>query len=1137
MFSNSNGGLFLAILLFSLFSILNTTSSAQDLDTVTVRGKVLNVLGQSLPDAAVELISNDGKMIAAEKTRGDGFFIFHRLRPTSYEIKVHAEDYAQKSIVLADLRAGNPILVTIVLLKVTVKESVEVSIGGNALDRMPFGAFGKSFSGAELSDLPVWGAGQIEIAKLVPGAYESALSTASLSEDPAARPSPFEQGPISLGGGTSYSNNFTVDGFDNNDDRTAGLLFDPSAEEIKEVQVMTQQFSAEYGRASGGRINVISIDPEGKLRATASYRLRDERLNANSWQNNSRNQVRRRLREGILSFQLSTKGRRFKDREIFAVVTGEIGRNLKNSYIDTFLPVIVNTRFPITRPNTGSPICESGNISDCTANPPSAGMMVPYRTQMPTPDKLMGVGMRFGIELSPHLNVQLGFNQSVKNSGSSIESTARLEEAFQLRTIDTTSVKGMLRWQGTRWFGQAQFQRSSHSPSYQSSDRSLPVIIVSFKDPDTSLSKSLVAGAANSSTLQNFSDYRTENKSQLKSYLGIASERSELRFGGEYQSVESLASELEDGSGTFNFASMFDYGRNRLSRYRQAFGLRSDVQNTYGSFWSNIESRLLARATATFGFRFEHESAIADGSNLAPRAAFVLGPVTDGKLVFRVGIGTFFNRVLLRTVGDSVRSARGDAAYFDSSHIGTSALDQRRIAILAMIAERFPTGFKSSSDLLDFISHTNCGSVLMPVACPRTLGMEYQSATDRRISPDARIPRSRQLNIAVEKRLGEFGTASITFGVNETVRLWREVNINAPILPLGFYDWTDFLVRNPFEFINSNGTKRTYVFYLGNPLSQGVSTQPNGSASCTTTRTITCFVNLNWIGTSSATPESAGPDSTNAVGSPLGIAGAAVSRFRPYGSSVDRGEIRSIGRASSHSLSFELNLRQRNILGAIFNIDISYVLGLLRDDGINNTSDAEINGDFSREWSRGLQDRRHRFSSIASVRLPHRLGGFNVSQIFHWASSAPFNIGTGTDRNLDGSSTDRPIFLASLESLQWRRPGAQDLNPFNAFSLPPIGASSGSLPRNAGIGPAVSGLDVRMSRQISIGRNMVMSPGIEVKNVLNSAVFSYGAEYVDFSALGMAPTPTQLARRNDFLVPTRSMSPREIRLTARIQFK
>ena len=155
MFSNSNGGLFLAILLFSLFSTLNTTSSAQDLDNVTVRGKVLNVLGQSLPDAAVELISNDGKMIVAEKTRGDGFFIFHRLRPTSYEIKVHAEDYAQKSIVLADLRAGNPILVTIVLLKVTVKESVEVSIGGNALDRMPFGAFGKSFSGAELSDLPV----------------------------------------------------------------------------------------------------------------------------------------------------------------------------------------------------------------------------------------------------------------------------------------------------------------------------------------------------------------------------------------------------------------------------------------------------------------------------------------------------------------------------------------------------------------------------------------------------------------------------------------------------------------------------------------------------------------------------------------------------------------------------------------------------------------------------------------------------------------------------------------------------------------------------------------------------------------------------------------------------------------------
>ncbi|MCV4755101.1 Plug domain-containing protein, partial [Escherichia coli] len=76
-----------------------------------------------------------------------------------------------------------------------------------------------------------------------------------LAEDRNSNPrsTPLEQGNFTISGGASYSNNITIDGFDNNDDRSARDRFQPSLEAVSEVQVIRNQFSAEYGRASGGR--------------------------------------------------------------------------------------------------------------------------------------------------------------------------------------------------------------------------------------------------------------------------------------------------------------------------------------------------------------------------------------------------------------------------------------------------------------------------------------------------------------------------------------------------------------------------------------------------------------------------------------------------------------------------------------------------------------------------------------------------------------------------------------------------------------------------------------------------------------------------------------------------------------------
>ncbi|MEP7076185.1 MAG: hypothetical protein ABI878_10260, partial [Acidobacteriota bacterium] len=107
------------------------------------------------------------------------------------------------------------------------------------------------------------------------------------------------------------------------------------------------------------------------------------------------------------------------------------------------------------------------------------------------------------------------------------------------------------------------------------------------------------------------------------------------------------------------------------------------------------------------------------------------------------------------------------------------------------------------------------------------------------------------------------------------------------------------------------------------------------------------------------------------------------------------------------------------------------------------------------------------------------------------------------------------------------------------FSLPTIGAAGTNLPRNAGRGPSFYTFDLNVTREWKVWEHMRIRPVLELDNIFNAAVFSYGAEFIDFQALrndGTPPTATQTAARQNFLVPTRTYRQRQIRLGLRFDF-
>ena len=96
-------------------------------------------------------------------------------------------------------------------------------------------------------------------------------------------PTKTEVGGISYGGLSGRSVNISVDGGDNNDGVVRGLLQQFSADAIQEYKVTTQRYSAEFGRSTGGLVNVITKSGTNNLKGSGFLFARNDSLNAKTY--------------------------------------------------------------------------------------------------------------------------------------------------------------------------------------------------------------------------------------------------------------------------------------------------------------------------------------------------------------------------------------------------------------------------------------------------------------------------------------------------------------------------------------------------------------------------------------------------------------------------------------------------------------------------------------------------------------------------------------------------------------------------------------------------------------------------------------------------------------------------------------
>jgi hypothetical protein len=1128
---------------------------AQSLDTVTISGRVTDPNNAPIVGATVTATLITTGVERTVITDEDGRFRVIELPPGLYKVRTSSTGFGTKEKIDLETVAGQNVQLDFSLAPgdVRAEQTVTIEDDTTTVDTTRT-VVGGTITEREIDELPVSSRNALDLVLTLGGTAEEALSVRDLAEDRNSNPNtpPLEQGNFSLSGGASYSNNITIDGLDNNDDRSSLDRFQPPIDAIAEVQVVTNQFSSEYGRASGGRINLRTRAGTNKFRGRAFMYFRDSRLNANSYYNNTRGFPRPSLTEYNPGFTISGpvilpfgEGKSIyngKNRTFFSAAY-EYGNVQDTTLIDTFVPLVLNPRFELPVSTGGTPSCDVAVAagSECTA-----GLIAPYQFAIDTPNLRHSLVARVDHKLTENNDFTVGFQYGTRNNKRSrFGTTTRLDEAIQGIISDSKAINFTDNHIfSSNLVNQFRAQYSIFQPSYQTDNPENTVVLLSIRNPLTNTRQTLTAGnsSANGSGAEAFAGAREETRYQFQDTLTYLLGSHTFKGGFDFQRVNSTAVVLSDSTGTFNFASVLQYQNNTLSRFRQNFGNANAVKNSYFGVFLNDEFKATSNVTLNFGLRYERETAISDNNNFGPRIGVAWDPFKKGKGVIRFGAGIFYNRVLLRTVADSIQNSTPNLFQFDTNTVPTANGAQANV--LAAIAQRFPAGFASADALRSLVATVNCGTTAAPVACPPNTGFLANNGSQgnplRTVDENLVIPESYQFNVGFEREIGKGFVFEANYTVNKTVHLWRDVNSNAPIVPAGFADFTSYLLANPFVLRNGGAAttgSRTYTFVLG-PANDEVGV----AGSCLANATSTCVVNLNTFNSSTTLPTattSATGAPGGAVGSPIGIALAAVNQFRPDPTINDeKSRISSIGNSFYQGLILEVRSRFRKIgFGFGSSFRAAYTLSSFKDDGLNNTSNAEINGDFSREFTRNNQDRRHRFALSGTFETPFWLGKIRLSPLFRYGSSAPFNFGIGSDRNLDDLSTDRLNYSGDIADIVFREPGTPiPTELLSRFSLQPIGSRGGNLPRNAGTGPSFYTFDLNVTREFKIGERFKLRPSVEFDNVLNAKVFSYGAQFIDFLPLDPTPTAAQALAYQNILIPTRTFRQRQIRLGLRFDF-
>ena len=541
--------------LFLIAALLLTTAAWAQ--TETLRGRVLHSTGALIPGASVAAFTDEE--VVSETLTDDGGEFELSLPPGEYRLHITAPDFEPYTEAIA-VQAGMPVL-SVTLELAPIRQILDVEEDPYTISLEPDqNLTAITLDEEDLESLP-----------------EDEEELAELLREMA--------GP---GANATGGTDFIVDGF------SGGQL--PPTDQIREIRINRNPFSAEFSRPGRGRIEVFTRAGTDQFRGNLSFNFRDEALNArNAFAGTKPPYQQRSLRATLsgpilrerMSFSLSARRSTVEDSDTVQAITAD----------GPFSTAIV-------RPNRRNELTGRSNYE--LSRNHTLGLMARYSTR---DRENQGVG---GFTLPERASQSDSNNFTFQISETSTLSNAMVHETrFRFRR-----------------------NRSNSQPLGEG-------VAINVLDAFRS-------GGATDRSRQTDRNYQFGNA--LMATLGSLSLKTGLQ--ADYQQYQSLSE--NNFLGTFVFSSLEAFQENRPTTFTVNSGdPRLDTnQFEFGAFLQS-DWRMRPNLTLSFGLRYEAQTNIGDKNNFDPRLgiAYALGQTT----VLRGGVGLFHQRLGTGTVASLLR--------------------------------------------------------------------------------------------------------------------------------------------------------------------------------------------------------------------------------------------------------------------------------------------------------------------------------------------------------------------------------------------------------------------------------------------------------------------------------------------------
>src|ERR1700721_1032800 len=266
-----------------LLSLILPTQVSAQVVGANISGTITDSSGSKMPGVDIVITDVATGIVTRTTTKGEGTFSVPNLQPGSYEISASAKGFSTLIRRGITLTVGQELILNLSLQVGSVSETVPVTA-----QAPPVNLANATISGVieqkTVAELPLNGRSWTDLAILQPGVHQSQNQPPINAGDRVKRGLGLE---LTISGARPQQNNYLLDGVNINAYANAGpgsvLGGNLGTDAVAEFSVLTTNYSAEYGRTSGGVISAVTKSGTNQFHGSAYEFVRNDAFDARTF--------------------------------------------------------------------------------------------------------------------------------------------------------------------------------------------------------------------------------------------------------------------------------------------------------------------------------------------------------------------------------------------------------------------------------------------------------------------------------------------------------------------------------------------------------------------------------------------------------------------------------------------------------------------------------------------------------------------------------------------------------------------------------------------------------------------------------------------------------------------------------------